>query len=96
MELIEIILTRPYKVPLLSPVQTAKDLSPEKELIFIDENPPFLGTNSVLSDSQTVVFVFLCGNPSIVGRTSGDGESYLARANDGLECEFTSTSYTGM
>ena len=95
LELIEIILTRPYKVPLLSPVQAAKDLSLEKEIIFIDKNLLFLSTKSVLGDSQTVVFKFLCGNLSIVECTAGDGESYLARAKDGLEHELTSTSDTG-
>ena len=41
LELIEIILFCPDKVPLLSPVQAAKDLSPEKEIIFIDK-PSYL------------------------------------------------------
>ena len=49
----------------------------------------------MLGDSQTVVFKFLCGNLGIVERTAGDGESYLARAKDGLEREITSTSDTG-
>ena len=95
LELIETILMRPDKVPLLSPVQAAKILSPEKKIIFIDKNPLILSTNSVLGDSQTVVFKFLCGNLGIIERTAGDGESYLARAKDGLERELTSTSDTG-
>ena len=95
LELIEIILFCPDMVPLPSPVQAAKDLSPEEEIIFIGKNPLLLSTNSVPGDPQTVVFKFLRGNLGFVERTAGAGESYLARAKDGFERELTSTSDTG-
>ena len=95
LELIEIILFRPDMVPLLSPAQAAKDLSPEEEIIFIDKHPLLLSTNSVLGDPQTVVFKFLRNNLGIVVRTAGARESYLARAKNGFKRKLTSTSDTG-
>ena len=94
LELVEVILTRPNKVPLSSPTQTSKDLLPEQPIVSKDADLPLFGTKNGFRDSKTVIVVFLSGDLLTADRTLGGRERYLARSGNDLKCEPTSTSYT--